>query len=208
MGISYLYCDYTNPKQTVAVLLGSLTRRLLHCRASITTYVETLYKLQIKHGLRPSTDEYVSLLQQISEGIPKVFIIVDALDEYKEIDAMKTKFLEYLQIVSPVKTRILITSRRLKDIEQDLLDAPELEIRASDEDISNYADSQIDNSRRLRLHAKKEPGLRRSICTRMIEKCDGMFLLARLHMNTLVHSHHFKDVKSTLGNISKDIDNT
>ena len=42
----------------------------------------------------------------------------------------------------------------------------------------------------------------------MIEKCDGMFLLARLHMNTLVHCHRLKDIKTTLGNISKDIDNT
>lgn len=128
VGISYLYCDYKNLKQTVAVLLGSLTRRLLHCRASITTYVETLYKLQIKQGLHPSTDEYVSLLQKISDGMPKVFIIVDALDEYKEIDATRTKFLECLQSVSPVKTRMLITTKRLKEIERDLLDAPELEI--------------------------------------------------------------------------------
>ena len=56
--------------------------------------------------------------------MPKVYIIVDALDEYKEIDATTTKFLECL----PVKTRMLTTTRRLKEIEQDLLDAPELEI--------------------------------------------------------------------------------
>ncbi|KAJ7824817.1 ankyrin repeat-containing domain protein [Mycena olivaceomarginata] len=63
-------------------------------------------------------------------------------------------------------------------------------------------------SYRLSKHIKSCPGLRGEIEKTIIERCDGMFLLAKLNIDSLVPKHTVKAVRDALKNIPADLDGT
>jgi len=93
---------------------------------------------------RPTSGELSTLLQSESRYLSKLFVVIDALDEYSYEGDATPKLLIELQKLQP-SLHLLVTSRSHLGnvIQQCLSDAIRLEIRAHDEDIKKYLDEQF-----------------------------------------------------------------
>jgi DNA polymerase elongation subunit (family B) len=112
-----------------------------------------------------------TVLQPTVVEYSKVYIIIDALDEYPEL--WRHTLLKYLAGFRP-KINLLLTSRPHIEPEAFFPSAPSLEIRATEEDIRQYVEGQIQASLRLAKHVQSHPELRQEIETKIISNVDGM----------------------------------
>ena len=128
-------------------------------------------------------------------SLPKVYCVVDALDE---MDIDQESFLDDLVRLGksrPSSIKLLMTSRPLPRIEQSLKDASVLQIRLEsrlvDMDIALYVDH------RLNQRPDFDIVLRRAVKEEIGKKSQGSFLYARLMMDELTShfDHMIPDIK-------------
>lgn len=115
----------------------------------------------------------MSLLQEELQQHRKTFIVIDALDECRIQDDLRQRFISSLSILQP-NVNFLVTSRPLHDI-RDLLDqASQMEIKARNEDVMLYLNSQIQTYDQLRRHIRAEPTIQDLITTSIVQSVRGM----------------------------------
>ncbi|KAF7356057.1 ANK-REP-REGION domain-containing protein [Mycena venus] len=200
-------CMYLNHKetqiQTPSNLLAALWRQLVFDKpTSVDSMGQKLYRQHFERGTRPSLEEIHELLCSVVAKWSRVFIVVDALDEYPEDERMI--LLKRLTTMEST-VNIMLTSRPHITLPS-LRYTTNLEIRAPDEDIRKYVNQRIQAHSRLSLHVKTSPELREQIITTILKSVDGMFLLAKLHTESLVAKTTVKSVRETLENLPKDLD--
>jgi Cdc6-like AAA superfamily ATPase len=166
-------CIYLNHKeteaQTVSNLLSGLWRQLVFGK-DITSQVQELYKQHTEKGTRPSLDSiHLALCAAITQ-FPKVYIVVDAVDEYPE----NQRYLLFNHLTAIRSTvNLMITSRpHITPI----ADSVVLQIRANDNDIQSYVDGYIKRSPQLSKLVKMKPELEEKIGTKMQKTVDGMYV--------------------------------
>ncbi|KAJ7118105.1 hypothetical protein C8R44DRAFT_189884 [Mycena epipterygia] len=198
---------YLNHKETDAhspsKLLASLWRQLVF-RKPIWSTVYQLYEKHHEPRTRPALDEDQALLCSIIADYSKVFILVDALDEYPEVQ--RDVLLRLLCTLGPT-VNLLVTSRSHIAIDHVTSFEP-LEIRAREVDIRKYLEGQILKSSRLSKHIQKSPDLRETIEAKIIQRSDGMFLLAKLHIDSLATKMTVKGVQDALNSLPLDLSGT
>lgn len=130
-----------------------------------------------------STNQFWQDLEEGILALPKVYCIVDALDE---MDIDQERFLENLVRLGkskPVSIKIMLTSRPLPRIEAFLKDPSVLQIRLEqlkvDEDIAVYVDFRLQQAS---VDLELRPAVRKAIG----ERAQGSFLYARLMMDELL----------------------
>ncbi|KAJ7150077.1 ankyrin repeat-containing domain protein [Mycena crocata] len=204
-------CIYLNHKerdtQTPQNLFGALWKQLVVGKP-ISSAVLDLYERSRERGTRLSLDDVYEALDSALQQYSKAYLIVDALDEYPE-DQRHT-LLEYL-VRTKAGTRsvsLMLTSRPHVTLEPFVPAFQTLEIRATEEDIGRYVDVQIPKSSRLSRHVRSRPELQDEIRTKIIGNVDGMFLLARLHIESLATKNTIKAVRTTLQDLPKDLGKT
>ncbi|KAJ6586372.1 hypothetical protein DFH09DRAFT_844592, partial [Mycena vulgaris] len=87
-------------------------------------------------------------------------------------------------------------------------DLENMEIRAAEDDIRQYVDTHILESPRLSRHVQTRPGLWEEIQNKIIHNVEGMFLLAKLHCESLVTKNTVKAVREALQHLPKDLTQT
>ena len=124
---------------------------------------------------RPTYGELSALLQSESRYLSKLFVVIDALDEYSYIDDATPKLLIEIQKLLP-SLHLLVTSQsHLRNgIQLCLPDAIRLEIHAHDEDIKKYVDTRIRMEKYLGFLIKKTPELEEAVKNTITEKAKGM----------------------------------
>jgi hypothetical protein len=166
-------CIYLNHKetatQTPANLLASLWRQLVFGK-NIPSLVESLYKEHSEKRTRPSLKEIHAVLHSAIIEWSKVYVVVDALDEYPE--DQRRILLEQLASVGAAVS-FMLTSRPHIFLDASL-PTDTLEIRAGSEDIERYVDAQIRLSSRLSKHVGARPELRGEIQAGISSTVDGM----------------------------------
>ncbi|KAJ7138321.1 ankyrin repeat-containing domain protein [Mycena epipterygia] len=178
-------CMYLNHKetatQTLSNLLTGLWRQLILGKAiTSTSMVQDLYKRHSEQCTRPGLADIFEVLQAAIAEWAKVYILVDALDEYPEDD--RNILLEQLISLGPTVC-LMLTARPHID---PLPNAETIDIRGTEEDIRKYVNDQINKSSLLSLHVKRCPELREQITSKVLDSVDGMFLLAKLHVQSLM----------------------
>ncbi|KAJ6551881.1 ankyrin repeat-containing domain protein [Mycena capillaripes] len=208
IGVGAIYLNHKETEtQTPSHLLCALWRQLIF-RKPISEDVQRLYETHWERRTRPSLDEALAVLRSVVSEHLAVFIIVDALDEYPE--GQRDSLLRRLSSLGPT-VNLMLMSRPHINISHSIsdgLDLETLEIRAKDEDICCYLDGQILSSSRLSKHIKNSPGLRDEIEEQIVERSGGMFLLAKLHIDSLTTKHTVKAVRDTLKNMPIDLEHT
>ena len=131
-----------------------------------------------------SADEFWEDLVPALASIPKVFCIVDALDEMDMDQEDFLKNLVHLGKQKPANVKVLMTSRPLRRIEVALKDLSVLQIRLEqrlvDKDIATYVDY------RLTCRKDLKDDLRCAIEQSIGDKAKDSFLYARLMMDELL----------------------
>jgi hypothetical protein len=142
------------------------------CRQNIPEDVVALHKEHTRNQTRPSLTEYSRLLQTHIWNLRRVFIIIDAIDECRDIDGTRDVFLAEVRKLLPTAC-LLVTSRHIATIENEFQDSARVEVRASDGDMRSYVDARIQKEKRLKLCLLKNPELR--IADIIVEKAKGMY---------------------------------
>ncbi|KAJ7453133.1 ankyrin repeat-containing domain protein [Mycena latifolia] len=203
-GVAVLYLNHKETDaQSPSNLLAGLWRQLIFEKPMSTT----LHRLHAKHReqrTRPSLEDTYSMLCSIVSEHSGVFIVVDALDEYPE--ELRDILLRHLLALGPTVNLMLTSRPHIKiDHVATNADIETLEIRATAHDIRRYMAAQISKSSRLSRHIKNCPDLQEKMESIIVRRSDGMFLLAKFHIDSLTMKHTIKAVLDTLVNMPNDL---
>ncbi|KAH3995573.1 hypothetical protein HBI56_146120 [Parastagonospora nodorum] len=204
-GVAWLYCSYKSRiEQNVEALLKAILQQLV--LANTPGVVQLAKQLQQHHntrGSRPTKDELLETLQTSSAQLTRFYIVIDALDECAVENGTRRQLSACLaQMRNSTDVRLMVTSRHIPDIVQEFRDALKIEIRARDEDIKPFIQGQLDRLPRCVQH---DPELQRMIQEKVAGAIDGMFLLARLYIDSLLDKRTKSKICSTLERLSKEV---
>ncbi|KAF2186071.1 hypothetical protein K469DRAFT_707252 [Zopfia rhizophila CBS 207.26] len=203
-GVAYVFCNYkAQEEQDASRMLAAILKQLVQARPSLVGPVERLHKQHADRGTRPSPDEVFSALRDVLAHYSAVHIVVDALDECQDSDSTRRQFLAKLcDLQAGRDVRLMATSRFIPEIVDWFNEALKLEVQASKEDVKRFVAGQIC---RLPRCIQRDPALQEIVQEKIVEAVDGMFLLARLHTDSLLDKRTVKDVKSTLAKLCKGL---
>ncbi|KAI0868926.1 ankyrin [Hypoxylon argillaceum] len=105
-------------------------------------------------------------------------------------------------------TRILITSRYSLTIEDKFGNVPQIDIRATDDDVKRYVEACIEEKASLAKHVRSSPEMIEEITETVIQTSQGMFLLAQLHMDSLARKLTRRQIRAALASLPKELDET
>ncbi|KAJ7200212.1 hypothetical protein GGX14DRAFT_342912, partial [Mycena pura] len=202
-------CMYLNHKEiashTPSNLLGALWRQLVWGKPILES-ARAVFRNHKERETKVTLDEVQAVLISALAPYAKVYVVVDALDEYAE--AQRGNLLRNLGTLGD-SVNIMIASR--PHIEPDYTIFPglqSLEIRATQEDIRHYIKAQIATSEKLSKHVRARPELRDQIESEILANVDGMFLLAKLHVDSLTGKNTIKAVRVALHHLPKSLSHT
>ncbi|KAJ7242059.1 ankyrin repeat-containing domain protein [Mycena rebaudengoi] len=205
IGVACIYLNHKEVEtQSPVNLLASLWRQFVLKKAMPSAVVE-LYKRHREPRTRPSLDEVNAILTSIAAEYSRACVIIDALDEYPE--GSRNVLLKCIRSLGP-NVSLLLTSRPHINIEAAFPGSLGVEIRATEHDIRNYIQGQIIQSSRLTEHVASRPELGDEIESTILQNVDGMFLLAKLHIDSLATKNTVKAVREALRNLPKDLNHT
>ncbi|OBT58034.1 hypothetical protein VE04_01415 [Pseudogymnoascus sp. 24MN13] len=197
IGIAYLYCNFRRrDEQKINDLLASLLKQLAQGLNPLPDAAKSLYGKHINIRTRPTLDELSQALQAVSALYTKVFIIVDALDECLMTGSHRSNFLSRIfDVQEKSGSNLFMTSRHIPEIIEIFSGHTLLEIRALESDVRKYVDGNISN---LPSFVRRSPELQEEVKTGIVEAVDGMFLLAHLHLDSLIGKRSPKAVRTAL----------
>lgn len=153
--------------------MASILQQLISDKQSFLSDLKILYAQHIKENTRPSVPDIVSLLQDVVLSYSKVFIIIDALDEYTDADDVRFILLTELKKLQH-RMCLLVMSRPIPDLEEPLEGATRVNVEASLIDIKNYLLQRLESTRSMQRHLTEEPSLRDKIVSIIVQKIKGM----------------------------------
>lgn len=174
VGIAYVYCNF-KPKydQKVDDLLASLAKQLAESLPSLLRSVKDLHDRHRTKRTRPLLEEISSTLYSVATKYSRIFIIVDALDEYQTTDRNWKKFLtELFTLQAKTGANLFATSRHIPDIEKEFRGCLIYKIVARYEDVCTYLDTRMSQ---LRKFIAKSPDLQKEIKDKIARATDGMY---------------------------------
>lgn len=179
IGIAYLYGNSRKDRyeQDPAGLLLSILKQLVQQKQPpVPASVKKLYAYHKVKRTRPTLKDFTKALQSVISSFSRVYIIVDALDEYRLSDGDRSLFIEWLfGLQHPNKhIRLFVSSRSIPSIKEAFasnVKIKSLEIRASEHDIQRYLNARI---AKLPLSTWNRPDLEDEVRRTIIGEAKGM----------------------------------
>ena len=179
---AYFYCDRNEPShRELDSILRNFVRQLSTLRNTNAIPISTvaIYKENLRTGFasgKLKSKECHAILADLFEIYSQITIVLDALDECDRktrLDFMH--ILDELIAQSSKPIKILISSRRDRDIRYHLKDCSNLEIRATDnrDDIAMYVNHEITAGETI-WNCEISPELKSLLCITLVEKSEGM----------------------------------
>ncbi|KAL6806061.1 ankyrin repeat-containing domain protein [Trichoderma sp. SZMC 28012] len=218
IGIAYVYLNFRRQSEQEPIhILSSILRQLSQRGSKVHDSVQELYK---EHKPKeeenqptsqipptpPSLDEIVKTLNKIIASYSRAYIIIDALDECTDSNLHRsTLMLEIFGLQTRLGANLFFTSRPVPHIEKDFesRECSTLEIRATDKDMRQYLDS---NMSELPAFVFQSTGLEEKIKSSIIEASKEVFLLTRLHLDSLRDKISVWQVEDALKRLPKGLD--
>lgn len=118
IGIAYIYCNFRRKdEQKAEDLFASLLKQPTQARSSLPDSVKSLHDKHRDNRTRPSFDELSKALQSVVTLDSKVFIIIDALDEFQTFGGCRAIFLtEIFSLQTAVSANIFATSMFIPEV--------------------------------------------------------------------------------------------
>ena len=213
--VAYVFFDYKDQKrQTATAILRSLLKQVVEYIGEIPQSVQHSYdaKNPAEKENTMDEDQCISLLEYLISNEPcDTFLIFDALDECpdmghdsKEIRSKITSAMKRLSIVG----RVFITARPHVHPTTVLPECHRLEIRATNLDMRCYIDARIKEHKRLSRLIGSDPQITHRLNETLCRKANGMFLLARLQMDSLVNQTSARHVSKALQSLPEKLNET
>ncbi|KAI9772445.1 MAG: hypothetical protein M1840_000648 [Geoglossum simile] len=207
VGVIFIYCSYQpQQEQNPEDLLLSFLKQLAQKRSVLPPDIKRLYEHHRTNRTRPIFDEIVEVLHSTIELFSRVFIIIDALDEYYASNngGLKRLLLGISSLQHQSQLNIFATSRPIVEITSQFQGCVLKEIWAQDEDVLCYVNGRIPQL--LRSQISKYSDIQDTIRRAIVKAADGMFLLAQLHMDSLASQPTLGDIKQALRNLPQGVE--
>jgi Cdc6-like AAA superfamily ATPase len=142
VGIAYIYCNFRNQQsQDIRMLVASVLKQLCQRRPDIPDAIQAMYR---KHGMaqtKPPIEELRVALRAAVKLFSRVYLVVDALDEWQNTEGARSSMLnELLVLQAETHLNLFATSRPVGDIKRCFSGLPSIDISASQEDIALYVE--------------------------------------------------------------------
>ena len=172
VGIAVIYLNYNDPEQSLNNLLASLLKQFIEGQELVPDALCALYERHSDHKTFLSTNRIIDALKATIKSYSETFIVVDGLDECGE--EIRWDLIEQLgQFYDTV--HIIITSRYLDSIREELEEFEQVEVKAHKSDIELYIDRQIHKNRNLRRIVQRNPRMRNDIKEGVVKTADNMY---------------------------------
>ncbi|KAK4207663.1 ankyrin repeat-containing domain protein [Rhypophila decipiens] len=226
----YVYFDHRDQRrQDANNILPCLLAQLVRQRDDASKEVNQLHQSYRLKGIPPTLDDYLDVLASEIKKLNRVYIVVDALDECQDDDELNTRdeFVRALQRLPEANTRLLFFSRHDESIKSLVNPDDRISIAATESELASYVKSRINARRELKkLVESKDEEISRALRTadtplseplktmtflnkvvnKVVERSDGMFLLARLHMDFLASKLTIQEFEAGLKTLPKTPD--
>ncbi|KAF2476515.1 uncharacterized protein BDR25DRAFT_252579, partial [Lindgomyces ingoldianus] len=206
--VTYMYLEYEDA-QSLEHLLGSIVRQIVQDEDPLPEPVVTAYSTHHKRDNEAPSQCLSKLLFELSTQQP-VYIIVDALDECS--GPIRKRLLKLLKPKTNDDTyrpiNILITSRLLDEFSDLSEDFHRVNITANPRDINMFVEHEFRNNGRLKRFAEQDRELLSDVKFTIRQRCNGMFLLASLHMKSLTEQYLLAEVREKLKRLPNGVDGT
>jgi hypothetical protein len=159
VGIAYIFCNYQpQQEQNPEDLLLSLLKQLALDQPAVPTEVRHLYERYSSKGARPVLNEIIRALHSTTQLYSRVFIAIDALDEYyvSNNEGQKILLSEIFGLQTQIHINIFATSRFISEIMSEFKGCLWKEIRARDDDILSYVNGRIPQLLRSQISKYRE----------------------------------------------------
>ena len=177
VGVAYIYCSYQpQQEQKVEDLLSSLLGQLALKQPAIPPDVKSLYEHHRTKRTYPSCDEIVKALHSTIQLYSRVFITIDALDEYYVSNNIGQKKLVSTMFILQDKAQLSLfaTSRVVSGVTSQFRRCISKEIRAHNDDILSYVNERIPQL--LKSQISKYPQVQEVVKRDVVKAVDGMYV--------------------------------
>ncbi|KAH0522614.1 hypothetical protein TsFJ059_006437 [Trichoderma semiorbis] len=198
-----IFCDYKDPRTRSEVeIISSIIRQLAEQCKPLPSAVKAFRDKYLEKRIDPSSDERLSLIKILSQLFDKTYVFVDALDECPEEN--RDELLNLLKELEP-HIRLFTTSRPNIDISSIFDTLSEIKIEAHESDIRAYLKHRIKKTSKLRRFTTRDSQLEEDIIRCLLEKSNGMFLLACLQIDYLCRFQSALHARQALNTLSGDL---
>nr|GAT58832.1 NACHT and ankyrin domain protein [Mycena chlorophos] len=200
VGVACAYLNYKeSTTQTLKNILGAIWQQLN--LGHELQLARELYKKHSRDRTNITLDEILALLEDAAGHSSKVYIVLDALDEYSVED--KDQLIDMIIDIG-TNVHLLVTSRPGLSPPEHITSSA-LKIHPPDQDIETYILTQINGHRRLRKFAQDQ-NLRNDIVQTITSKADGMFLFVKLQLKLLSSALTKQNVHQALQGLPADVE--
>lgn len=178
VAVAFVYFKYDERRtQSKERIIEGLIKQLLSQAAGIPQSIDEASKKRDSPGFQPP---YQDMLQAAVEKFEKVYLVIDALDEAEY--STGRDLISEIRLLPRSKVSLLVTSRPIPEVQAQFDGDKRMEIRASDEDITSYAKSRLAE---LPNSVNSSRDLQEKVVQAIVQSTQGMFLLAKLNMDSL-----------------------
>lgn len=179
VAVAYFYFDFNDvEKQKPDRMIRSIITQLSRQSTRNLGELESLFSTCDNGGRQPDVERLMVVLKEVVESSDETYIVLDALDECSDREVLMES-IEQVQDWKLPQLHMLITSRRLIDIEESLdpLITPHCKICIQsalvNADILTYVHERLQTDRHLKRWGNK-PKVQEEIKATLMQKADGM----------------------------------
>lgn len=205
VGIISLFCDYKDPSQTIEKFQRAILRQLLQKMEKFPPEINHLYERHLGASSKPDPGEIRSILLSVVSRFSQIYLIVDALDEVPGAEGILGALLKLCDDFGS-SSHSLITSRWTGELDHHIRQAPHIEIWAQGEDIRLYLDDEFRKRQRIQRFTQRDPAFQAEAVDTILQHCKGMFLVARLHIESLATRTNLRAAKLALHDLPRTLD--
>ncbi|EFI26658.1 ankrin repeat containing protein [Coprinopsis cinerea okayama7 len=191
--VLFVYSRYTEPL-AVTDILRSLIKQCIERNHDLAGIVKPVYEKHKLEGTDPSVEELVTLLRKLESYFDRVFYVVDGVDEAH----LNVRF-DLIQVINQLQGNVILTSRPLDDLGEELNHAVFCTLVAQDQDIKLHMEEKLWRHKQLR-RVLEQNDHHEEVLKDIIEKAEGMtrFLHASLQLDAIQHCRTLESVKRKL----------
>ncbi|KAJ7591950.1 ankyrin repeat-containing domain protein [Mycena floridula] len=207
VGVAYIFCDYRQSSiQGATDVIGSVLRQLLINSEEIPGSLHSIHNCyKAVPPQQRSLRDFTTTLEAQIQLYSCVYLVIDALDESSS-ETRDILISTVHRLAKSGRLHVLVTSRQT--IGDEFANDSQIHIWANDGDIRRYITQRIRDGKELQKVVNGDKTLQDEIINKVAEKADGMFLLVRLHLDSLTKKYTPKILREALMSLPKDINNS
>lgn len=169
IGIAYIFCSYRQQhEQKLIGILSSILKQLIQTLHFVPDDLNALYR----DCSRLQLDQLLKLLVTVASSYSRVYLVIDALDECSDSDRTRDTVISHiLNLQKKCNIAFFATSRFIPEITEKFEGFPSVEVRASDADVTLYAEGHVHE---LSNCVRRSPELSKLVVSQIVSSVSGM----------------------------------